>query len=324
MNHRRILIAGVVAVAIATFGILLSRGPAEPRPSAAFFHLAVIDEVMTSYGGDSSVQFVEIKMLSGSQNFVRNTVLGAFSSTGAYVGDVLVVPSDVPNSGSNVRWLMATSQFQAATGLAPDFIMPAGLPTAGGMVCWGAPGVSAPDPGTWSHSNPENYTDCLAYGTYSGPTNSHIGAPTSLDAIGHSLQRTQDTNNNSNDFVCGDPATPTKNNPLNTSVSMPATTPCTPCPDTDSDGWTDCEEDFIGSDPMNACTPGGWPPDPAPAPDGDGRSHIEDVTFAAARFGATAGQDLYSSRGEIASQDGIIHIDDVTAFAARFGLTCLP
>jgi hypothetical protein len=318
----RMLKAGVVLAATAAIVVLVSPVWTSPRTTEARFHLSVMDEVMTSYNGDTNVQFVEIKMLAASQNFVQNTVLGAFSSTGAYLGDVLVVPANVPNSDANVRWLMATSRFQAATGLAPDFIMPASLPTTGGMVCWGAPGVSAPDPSTWDHTNPENYIDCLAYGDYSGPSNSHVGTPTSLNANGHSLQRTQETNDNANDFACADPATPTKNNPLNTSVSMPATTPCGGCQDGDGDGWTDCQESFIETSPSNACNPGGWPPDPAPAPDGNGVVQIDDVAFAAGLFGKTTGDPAYTPRAEIASQNGAIQIDDVAEFAGHFGHSC--
>ncbi|HEU4758344.1 MAG TPA: hypothetical protein VFT91_00015 [Dehalococcoidia bacterium] len=194
------------------------------QPSGAAFHLAVANEVMTSYGGDSQVQFVEIGMLASGQRFVKNSVLAAFDASGNYTGDVLVVPGNVPNSGVGVTWLMATDRFQAVTGLMPDFTMPAGLPTGGGMVCWGAPGVLPPPPGSWDHTNPENYVDCLAYGTYSGPTNSHIGNPTPLNADGHSLQRVNETNDNATDFACGDPATPQKNSAA--SVSLGATTGC--------------------------------------------------------------------------------------------------
>jgi hypothetical protein len=51
-----------------------------------------------------------------------------------------------------------------------------------------------------------------------------IGTPTSLDGDGHSLQRIGSTHNNSADFSCADPATPTNNAPM--SASMTATAPC--------------------------------------------------------------------------------------------------
>jgi len=199
--------------------------PAAPRTAHALFHLAVIDEVMTSYAGNASSQFVEIRMLSGSQNLVANSVLGAFDASGAYIGDVLVVPGNVANQGIGVRWIMGTAQFQVDSGLIPDFIMPPGfIATGGGMVCWGAPGIVPPSPGSWDHTVPTNYVDCLAYGTYAGPANPLIGTPTALDGDGHSLQRTTSTSNNQADFVCADPATPEDNN--GASASMAATSAC--------------------------------------------------------------------------------------------------
>jgi len=227
-------------------------------PSQAAFHFAEIDEVMTSYGGNANVQFVEIKMLSAGQNFVTNSVLGAFDASGNFIGDVLIVPGDV-TSGANRSWLMGTTtgptNFQTESGLTPDFPMPAGLPTGGGMVCWGAPGFIVPPPGSWDHTNPNNYIDCVAYGTYSGPGNFKIGTtmgsfPAPDDADGHSLQRTQDTNSSANDWVCADPASPTNNTPA--SASLAATTLCASA-DTDGDGLSNDDETNIhGTDPNDA------------------------------------------------------------------------
>ncbi len=87
--------------------------------------------------------------------------------------------------------------------------------------------------------------------------------------------------------------------------------------DDDNDGWTDVAELFIGTDPLNSGTPGGWPPDPAPEPNGNCAVQIDDVTLAASAFGSTT-----TPRAEIATQNGIVQIDDVTQFASRFGDTC--
>ena len=209
LGSLRVLVSLPLAAVVVTLTVV------PLRTSEAVFHFSVIDEVMTSYDGDTAVQFVEINMLLSGQNVVANTVLAAFDDSGSYLGDVLVVPQNVPSSGSGVRWIMGTSQFETVSGLAPDFIMPAGLPTGGGMVCWGGP---------VDHTNPAQYVDCVAYGTYSGPSNVHVGTPTSLDADGHSLQRTQDTANNAADFACGDPASPTNN--AGSSASLAATVSC--------------------------------------------------------------------------------------------------
>ena len=42
-----------------------------PRISSAAFHVAEIDEIMTSYGSDPNVQFLEIQMLLGGQGIQR-------------------------------------------------------------------------------------------------------------------------------------------------------------------------------------------------------------------------------------------------------------
>ena len=224
-------------LALSTVTILLSL----PLPASALFHFSVIGEVMTSYQDDPNVQFVEIRMLFSSQNLVANSVLGAFDANGSYMGDVLIVPGNVSISGANVTWLMATSRFQAISGLTPDFIMPAGLPSDGGMLCWGAPGSIVPNPASWDHANPLLYVDCLAYGSYSGPSNASIGTPTEFDADGHSLLRVSNTNthNNAIDFACADPATPRNNTAI--TVNLDATISCT-CGNGVTERAEDCDD----------------------------------------------------------------------------------
>jgi len=216
MRHagRLALIAG-----IATILFTAERAP-------ALFHAAVIDEVMTSYGGDANVQFIEVRMLAGLQTFVSNSVLAAFDTNGNYIADILVIPNNVSNGGPGVRWLVGTSAFQTASGITPDFIMPAGvLPSGGGMVCYGGGGGLSPkNPPDWDRTAFATYVDCLAYGNYAGPSNVRIGTPTQLTGDGHSLQRSGTTHDNAADFTCADPATP-ENNAGDTG-SMAATTSC--------------------------------------------------------------------------------------------------
>lgn len=196
-----------------------------PARSDAVFHLAVIDEVLASSAGDGTQQFVEIRMLAASQNVVANSVLAAFAADGAYIDDLLVMPGNVPLGDTGGTWTMVTQPFQDAHGFVADFTMSAGIPSGGGMVCWGAPGVVPPsNPSSWDHANPASYVDRLAYGTYSGPRNVHSGEPTTLDADGHSLVRVGETDDNRRDFACADAATPRSNS--GASVTVPATMPC--------------------------------------------------------------------------------------------------
>jgi hypothetical protein len=220
---RRAYLTVVVALAVCSLA----------TPSRAAFHVTVIDQVMTSYNGDAGVQFIEMRMLADLQYFVANSVFAAFDANGNYVADILVVPTNVSNSGIGTRWLIGTAAFETQSGITPDFVMPTGiLPTGGGMVCYGGGGGLVPqNPPSWSRTDFSTYVDCLAYGTYSGPTNVRIGTPTSLNADGHSLQRDTTTSNNAADFSCADPATPENNAGM--TGSMPATSSCpgpTPTP----------------------------------------------------------------------------------------------
>ena len=197
---------------------------AAPRPAAALFHIAVINEVMTSYNGDANVQFVEIKMLMGGQTITTNSVLAAFNAAGVYQGDILVVPDQLPNGGANKTWLMGTTAFETAAAIQVDFEFTPGLITQSGMICWGAPGIAPPDPPDWDRSVFTNYVDCIAYGEFTGPTNVHIGTPTPLSPDGHSLKRVTETDDNAADFACGDPADPTIL--AGTAGTLAATTAC--------------------------------------------------------------------------------------------------
>ena len=187
---------------------------ASPSPLTASFHVAVIGEILTSYNGDASSQFVEIDMLAGGQGTVITSKPTTFDMDGNFVEVVLDVPGNVSGGAAN-NWIMGTPQFVSDSGLAVNFTFPGGLPTGGGMVCWGRP---------VDETLPTHYVDCIAYGTYSGPTNVFIGTPTSLTPNGHTLRRIGMTGNSAADFECADPGTP--ENVSFQTVDLPATTPC--------------------------------------------------------------------------------------------------
>jgi hypothetical protein len=183
-----------------------------PRPAGATFHIARISEAMFGANGDPNIQYVEINMLSVGQNQVGHTRLSAWNADGSFFGVLLEVPSGVGSSNTNVKWIMATPGFEAAAGITPDFTFaPASLPSTG-MVCWGAPGISAPNPPTWDASNPLNYVDCIPYGGYAaGNVRFPTATPFGLGDGTQSLTRVASTNNTSVDMALACP-TPQANN----------------------------------------------------------------------------------------------------------------
>jgi hypothetical protein len=207
-------------------GVALALPVAIPPPAHALFHLARIQELATRVGGDPEQQFVEIRMLGVLQNFVRNSVLATFDAQGNYIEDLLIVPDNVANHGAEVRWVMATAALQAAHGFSADFTIPARIPLGGGMICWGAPGLIPPDPASWERTDVTNFIDCLAYGTYDGPTNVLIGVPSPLLPEGHSLVRIDDTRNNAANFSCATTISPENN--AGGALALPATEACSP------------------------------------------------------------------------------------------------
>ena len=163
----------VVAIALG----LLARTPAH-----AAFHFAVIDEFMSGCGANSTVQFVEMRLLSSGQTVVGDTRLTAFSCDGSTVNVLELVPNDIGNGMTGARWVIGSSSFQAASGIAPDFVMSdddPGIFRDCGMICWGAPGMIPPAPSSWDPTVPSNYVDCVAYGPYTGPLGPGAGAAAS-------------------------------------------------------------------------------------------------------------------------------------------------
>jgi hypothetical protein len=211
-----------------------------PLPAAALFHFAVIDEVMTSHDGNDDIQFVEIRMLAPLQTVTANSVLAAFDADGTFIGDILVVPSNITNGGAGVRWLMGTTAFETAAGVQADFEFTPGLIPQSGMICWGGgPGAITPeDPPDWDRDDLDSYVDCVAYGAYTGPTHDHSGTPTPISPDGHSLRRISETDDNATDFACGDPADPTNN--AGAAGSLAATTACPAPPAEITKGQAKC------------------------------------------------------------------------------------
>jgi len=195
------------AVTTAILGVAALLGL--PFSATATFHLVSISEVGSGFGGDGAVQFVELRLDGGGQNNLTDTRLTIFDAAGNATV-LLLSDSGVPNAASGSNVLYATAAFTTATGITPDFEIPAGIVTPTGMICWGAPGVIPPDPDTWDANKPENYVDCVAYGSYAQPTRPESGTPTTLgpgDGT-QSLTRTKgngEAGSNATDFALATP-----------------------------------------------------------------------------------------------------------------------
>lgn len=216
----------VLLVTLALHGLAL------PGVARATFHLMSISELGAGFLGDPNVQFVELRLDAAGQTELTNTRLTAFDKDG--IPTVLrLTPDGVANGISGRNVLYATTEFQTKTGIAPDFVIPVGVVGPSGMICWGAPGVSEPDPPMlWDFDKPENYVDCVAYGGYPHGKRPASGAPNTLapgDGI-RSLTRLKNTGaagSNDMDFALA-PAAPC-NNAGQCAVLAPSPTP-TPGP----------------------------------------------------------------------------------------------
>ena len=168
-------------------------GHSSVQPALALHHVSEISEVMSGFDGDPNVQYVEIQQLAIYQEAVANTRLTAFNPDGSLAG-VLLDPVGGNVSVFGDKWIMGTTAFEAASGISVDFTFSPGILPAAGMVCWGAPAVFAPLPGTWDASDPNNYVDCVSYGgaAFTG-TNPMSANPASSGAGDDTLSLTRST-----------------------------------------------------------------------------------------------------------------------------------
>ena len=270
MRKIHICIARPLVVALVVGMALLLLQARESRPALAVHHIAEISEVMSGFDGDPNVQYVEIDQLTAYQNVVTNTRLTAFNANGTLAG-VLLDPVGGNVGAFGDRWIMGTAAFELASGISADFVFSPGILPSAGMVCWGAPGVSAPlDPNTWDASDPNNYVDCVSYGgaSFTGtnpmsPNPNSAGAGDGTMSLTRNVPSTGKVTNpwrNSDDATAFKLANPSPTNdagqvgslvasatatPTATPTPTPAGLTPTPTPDisdTDGDGCSDERE----------------------------------------------------------------------------------
>jgi len=314
---------------------------ASPRPTDAIFHIAAISEVMSGFAGDPAVQYVEVRMDFEGQHIVHDTVASVFDEDGTpALNELMILPTDVPNDGDDVRWLMATQAFADLTGLQPDFIIPPDVLPDKGMFCWGAPDF-APPPDAWDHTLPFFYTDCVSYGGYAGPPVATHAPATPLTAGDgtKALQRIfplpvtpSGSPTEAYELYCAPPAPApppgaTSAQHLGAPPDADALFLCCPTPennagqvallgaDGDADGLPDCHELEVGTVNGEADT------------DGDGCLDGAEVANGAARGGLrdpTNFWDLYDTPNDSNVRDAIVDTGDVFRVVQRFGATGDP
>jgi hypothetical protein len=127
------------------------------QPSFASFHLMQIEQVIGGVNGDTTRQAIQLRMRTGSQQFVSQAQVIAWDATGANPVVLANISSDVAIGAAGSRVLLATASFGVVS---PDFVMNPIPPSylAGGKITFETDNAT---PGTqiwWA----------LAWGTYSG------------------------------------------------------------------------------------------------------------------------------------------------------------
>ena len=250
-----------LTLAIFVIGLVIAVRPAEP--ASAIVHLAEIHEVMAGFNGDADVQYVEVNMRLGGQNITVNSTLAVFDAAGTFIdgdpgttGDqpLVTFPGNVPIAGDGVRWIVGTTEFETASGIQADFLMPSspGLTSTAGMVCIFE--------FLRDFTDPTQSIDCVAYGgasfTGTNPNSSPSEAATAGPGDGtKSLTRIVPADlsisppwarsDDANDFAL---RCPTPENNAGQIGVLGA--------DDDADGLTNCREGELGKNPADEDTDG--------------------------------------------------------------------
>jgi len=156
-------------LALAVGASLLASSPGFTVPTS--FHLMQIEQAIGGVGGNMTLQAVQLRMRAPLQNEVVFSRVRAWDAAG--LNPILVVDmmNNVPVGAVGSRVLISSSQFAAAFGPAPDFLMtnlipasylPAGKLTFeddGGAIFWGLAWGGAAYTGTNMGIEPLNDPD---------------------------------------------------------------------------------------------------------------------------------------------------------------------
>jgi hypothetical protein len=143
----RLRLAGVCAGFVGAAAVTAA-APGEARAS---FHLMKVREIYAGSLADPNVQYVELQMYSGGQNFVGGHSVLVFSANGRQVGTFMF--QDGLGSGANQSTiLIGTAEAETFFDVTMDLVMTPAIVASGGKVCFDAT------------------IDCVAWGTWTGGT----------------------------------------------------------------------------------------------------------------------------------------------------------
>ncbi|HET7903658.1 MAG TPA: FlgD immunoglobulin-like domain containing protein [Candidatus Eisenbacteria bacterium] len=170
-GSRRVVFALAALLAVA----FVAAGAAPPARAA--FHLIEINKVLTSYNGDATIQAVELRYMSGSQNLVSGMSIRSYDAAGVALATHGTFAANLPASGAiaDRKILCATSAFAATFGITPDLVIAAGLPLSTGQVSFEEPGCSV---------------NTVAYGDVAVVVNGSSSAPAIPSGLAYVLART--------------------------------------------------------------------------------------------------------------------------------------
>jgi hypothetical protein len=114
---RKSLVLFALAFAAASAGFLSSAAP-----SSAAFHLMRVYGVMAGATGSANVQYVELRMTDGGQNFVTGHHICFFDASGVPYARFEFMTPNPANGADEASILVATAEFDAAWTDTPDKI----------------------------------------------------------------------------------------------------------------------------------------------------------------------------------------------------------
>jgi len=160
------------------------------RPALAQNQIA-LDEVLGSWEGDDSVQFVELRLLAdGQTQLTAGAALVFDDETGSSdKRKFLFLDHNIANGLTGANVLIATQGLTDLSGVTPDFVLAPGmLAPRNGRVCYAVTVTGGLNP-----------VDCVSYGTFMGDQLS-FGPPTPITPDDRSIERVQSTGRTLDDW----------------------------------------------------------------------------------------------------------------------------